>query len=332
MKLSEIETALDKLEHGWIRVKVPVPFPLRYVNAYLIPDADGWTLIDPGLRTPETEQVWEAVLKREGIAADRIKAVVLTHQHPDHIGLAGWFQERTGAPVYMSEAAWAYALRLWGPDRTFTAELQRLFLENGLPQSAAAGLEEHLESFVGRVSPLPDVAFIREGGTLDIGGMRWEIIDTPGHADGHLCFYQRESRLMFCGDHVLPGITPNVSLVPGCEPGVLARYLAALKKLSPYEVELALPGHRDPFRGLRSRIAEIQDHHARRLAEMTDMLKEPLTGYALCMRMFGSRVQDSLHNLRFAMSETLAHLEYLQKEGRIAAEMDAEGIMHFRRN
>jgi len=321
----------ERLENGWIRVRVPLPFPLKYVNAYLIPEEFGWTVVDPGLRTPESERLWLDVLDRCGIGAAGIRTIVLTHQHPDHIGLAGWFQERSRAPVYMSERAHAYAMRLWGPERTFTEELRALYRENGLPREMEDALADHLESFVGMVSPLPEPSYIRGGDVLAFGGSVWEAIDTPGHADGHLCFYRRDARLMLCGDQVLAGITPNISLVPGAEPGVLARYLDSLAALERYEVEAAYPGHRDPIRNMKARIGEIRAHHVRRLEAMEDMLAEPVAGFEICMRLFGDRVRGSMHNLRFAMSETLAHLEHLAAEGRASALRGHDGIVRWRR-
>ncbi|OUM96259.1 MAG: hydrolase [Thermobacillus sp. ZCTH02-B1] len=316
---------------GWIRVRVPLPFSLKYVNAYLVPERDGWTLVDPGLRTPEAERLWREVLERSGIGFREIRAIVLTHPHPDHIGLAGWFQERSRAPVYMSGRAHAYAMRLWGPERTFTDELPALYREHGLPREMEEALRDHLEGFVAMVSPLPEPVFIQGGDRLEVGGKGWEILDTPGHADGHLCFYLREERRLLCGDQVLNGITPNISLVPGGEPGVLARYLDSLASLEKLEVELALPGHRDPIRDMRGRIGEIREHHVRRLEAMEAMLETPLTAFEVCMQLFGGRVNGSMHHLRFAMSETLAHLEHLAREGRAASARGADDIVRWKR-
>jgi glyoxylase-like metal-dependent hydrolase (beta-lactamase superfamily II) len=321
----------ERLEEGWIRIRVPLPFPLKYVNAYLIPGEDGWTLVDPGLRTPESERLWQDVLERCGIGARDIRSIVLTHHHPDHIGLAGWFQDRTGASVRMSGKAFSYAMRLWGPGQTFSEELRMFFAENGLPRDMEEALAEHLESFIAMVSPLPEPAFIEGGETMELGGRAWEIIGTHGHADGHLCFWQRDTRKMLCGDQVLAGITPNISLLPGSEPGVLGRYLDSLALLETYETALAYPGHRDPIRDMKGRIGEIRAHHVRRLAIMEDMLAEPLTGYEVCMRVFGDRAQSGMHNLRFALSETLAHLEHLSLEGRIAAKRGRDGVVRWRR-
>jgi len=321
----------ERLAEGWIRVRVPLPFPLKYVNAYLIPERDGWTLVDPGLRTPESERLWRDVLARCGIAAADIRSIVVTHHHPDHVGLAGWFQELTGAPALMSRKAHAFATRLWGPGQTFSEEQIAFFLENGMPREKADELAEHLESFIAMVSPLPDPSFIEGGGTLEIGGRDWEILHTPGHADSHLCFLQRDLRVMLVGDQVLSGITPNISLLPGAAPGVLARFLDSLALLESVEIDLAYPGHRDPIRDMKGRIGEIRAHHVRRLGLMESMLDEPLPGYEVCMRLFGDRAQSSMHNLRFALSETLAHLEHLAMEGRIAAMRGRDGVVRWRR-
>jgi len=310
-------------EDGWIRVKVPLPFSLRYVNAYLIPGPEGYTLVDPGLRTADGEAAWEEAMREHGVAMRDIARIVLTHQHPDHYGLAGWFQEKTGAPVYMSERAHAYARRLWGENRTFAADLAGLYERHGMPQELLNTMEPHLESFVEKVEPQPAVTYVEGGGTIEFGGCEWETIDAAGHANGQLCFYQRDRRIMLCGDQVLPQITPNVSVVPGEPTDVLRRFLDSLAELARYEVRAAYPGHREPFADWTGRIAELTAHHARRLDQMSDMLARPMHAFDVCVMTFGERVASNAHNLRFAMSETLAHLEHLVLEGRAARIVDA---------
>jgi glyoxylase-like metal-dependent hydrolase (beta-lactamase superfamily II) len=317
------ESAATLHEDGWIRVKVPLPFSLRYVNAYLIPGEEGYTLVDPGLRTSVAEEVWMETLRRHGIAMQDITRIILTHQHPDHYGLAGWFQVRTSAPVYMSERSHAYARRLWGEGRTFAADLTALYARHGMPKALLDTMEPHLESFVDKVEPQPSVTYIRGGDTLAFGGGEWEMIPADGHASGQLCFYQAAKRIMLCGDQVLPDITPNVSVVPGEPTDVLRQFLDSLEQLSKYDVRMAFPGHRDPFADWRGRIAELTAHHVRRLDQMADLLVTPTTAYEVCTATFGQRIAGNAHNLRFAMSETLAHLEHLVLEGR-AVLMDKE--------
>jgi glyoxylase-like metal-dependent hydrolase (beta-lactamase superfamily II) len=302
---------------NWLQVKVPLPFSLKWVNSYLLPGRDGYTLIDPGLHTPEAAVGWQTTLPRLGIAMGDIARIVLTHQHPDHYGLAGWFQERTGAPVWMSRVAHDYALRLWGPERSFSAELPSFYAKHGMPQELVQEIGPHLESFVPKVSPQPVVSYLPEAGLIEMGGMEWETIATSGHAEGHLCFYQRDRKFMLCGDQVLPDITPNVSFVPGEDGDPLRSFLDSLDLLAEYDVGLAFPGHRNPFTDFSGRISEIIGHHERRLAQIGGWLgEEKLTAYELCIRLFGNRLGGNIHNLRFAMSETLAHLVLLVREGK----------------
>jgi glyoxylase-like metal-dependent hydrolase (beta-lactamase superfamily II) len=307
-------------QEGWLQVKVPVPFSLKWVNSYLIPEERGFTLIDPGLRTDEAIQVWEDVLQQQGLQWNAIKRIVLTHQHPDHYGLAGYVQERSGAPVFMTREAHAYALRLWGEKSDFSKQLLTLYAEHGMPAELREAIAENLETFVSMVSPQPEVTYFEAGSSMLLGGLSWLLIDAPGHARGQVCFYQKERQWMLCGDQVLPHITPNVSVVPGEDGDPLADFLNSLEELKSFEVKLAFPGHRDPFPDFGGRIIELQQHHVRRLDKMAAMLEEePRTAYGMCEALFGSRLSGNAHQLRFAMSETLAHLVHLERQARIAS-------------
>ncbi|RIX50501.1 MBL fold metallo-hydrolase [Paenibacillus nanensis] len=312
--------AIARLDRGWVQVKVPLPFSLRWVNSYIVPEADGFTVIDPGLGTAEAKALWEDVLAGLGIEWKAIKRVLLTHQHPDHYGLAGYVQQKSGCEVWMSRRAHAYARRLWGPGSDFPSALRELYLEHGMPGEVMDSIEANLDSFIARVLPEPQVTYMEAGETIRLGDLNWEMIDAPGHAFGQLCFYQRDIRWMICGDQVLPRITPNVSVVPGEEKDPLAAFLNSLETLKAYEVDYALPGHRDPFEAFRTRIDELIRHHDRRLKEMEELLaQEPQTAFDLCEKLFGARLRENPHNLRFAMSETLAHLYYLEQRGRVRA-------------
>ena len=305
-------------ERGWLQVRVPLPYSLKWVNAYLLPDVDSsdWTLIDPGLHTDAAEDVWRTVLSARGIAWDRIARIVLTHHHPDHYGLAGWFQARTGAPIWMSETAWRMVHRMWG-DENITADLLQAFRMHGLPASLAEGMKEHLLGFFERVSPQPtEVVRLRPGDNFQMAGISWAVIGGEGHAPGHLSFYDADSGRLICGDQVLPDISPNIGWLPSGDPDPLGSFLASLQNMRRLDVSCAYPGHRNPFKSFRERVAELIDHHDRRLDQLAELIGTGRnTSFEICERLFGERLRGNLHNLRFALSETIAHLVLLENRG-----------------
>ncbi|MGF7030167.1 glyoxylase-like metal-dependent hydrolase (beta-lactamase superfamily II) [Paenibacillus mucilaginosus] len=312
---------------GILQVKVPLPFPLRWVNAYLVPGEAGWTLIDPGLRTEAAEELWETVLADQGIGWRSIERIVLTHHHPDHYGLAGWFQERTGAPVFLSETGLRQVRLLWGEGQPMTGQLMELFRRHGLPEELDGPMRGHMDGFVPSVSPQPQVTAIRAGEPFRLGDALYETIETPGHAAGHIIFFRPETGIMFCGDHVLPQISPNVSYLPGgIDENPLASYLASLADIARCEVRLAFPGHREPFAHLARRAQELIAHHDERLKAMQALVGEGGTAYEVCRASFGDRL--TLHQLRFALAETLAHLIWLREAGRLR-ETEADGRVRY---
>ena len=311
-------------EHGIVRVKVPVPFPLRWVNGYILHDDEGYVIIDPGLHTESSIQAWGMVWEELQIAPQQINKIILTHHHPDHYGLAGWMQQRTGSEVYMSRTGHGLAQRMWSLHfgEWMTDALCRMFAAHGLPQDKQEKMREHLRSFYPLVSPHPEVRYLEEGEEWQAGSLHFQTISVSGHADQHLVFIDQERKLMFCGDHVLPRITPNISYLPDEDADALHAYLTDLDKLASYDVQIVFPGHRDPFTNLQARAEELRRHHVKRLLKMIDLVQSPANVYDVCLAMFGEGL--SIHQLRFAMSETLAHLVYLRRRGYV--HMDETGL------
>ena len=324
---------ITKLDNEWMLVRMPLPFSLKWVNSYIIPDSSGYTIIDPGLRTDEAIELWEQVLEHLNIQWHEIKKIIVTHQHPDHYGLAGFMQERSSAPVFMSSRAHQYARKLWGneAESDYNAALLALFAKHGMPQHLLQAIDENLSEFRPRVLPHPKVTYIQAGDTIAFGDRQWLLIDAPGHAFGQLCFYNEDEQIMFCGDQVLDRITPNVSIVPGEEQDPLHHFLMSLEQLKQYKVRLALPGHRDPIVNFAGRLEQLQQHHARRLDNMLDQLRQvSCTAFESCELFFGSHLRQNAHNLRFAMAETLAHLAYLEIRGKIVSESNDDQIIYYK--
>ncbi|EFM09244.1 beta-lactamase domain protein [Paenibacillus curdlanolyticus YK9] len=318
---------------NWLQVKVPLPFSLRYVNSYVLPEpTGGYTVVDPGLHTPEAVTAWEAVFRHAGIAFTDIVRIIVTHQHPDHYGLAGLFQERSGAQVWMTEASHRYAIRMWGEHRELGDKLTAQFSAHGMPAGLVEGIADNLDSFLASVSPQPTVTYMKPGEPIAFGGIAWQSIDAPGHALGQLLFYDPISQSILCGDQVMPDITPNVSLVPDELDDPLDAFMQSLEELSVLNVSRAFPGHRNPFTSFSERCLELKRHHAQRLDAIVELLEEPqrqlATGFELCELLFGTRHRENKHNLRFAMAETLAHLVHLVKRGRIA-QVERDGQLFF---
>jgi len=311
-----------------IQIQIPLPNALKWVNSYLVRGAQGYTLIDPGQHTADALETWRAALSELHITMQDVEQIVLTHHHPDHYGLAGWFQGQSGAPVYMTETAHAHAQMMWGKKQTATDAMDRLFADHGMDDSIRAEIREHFDSFIAYVSPQPEVTYIEQP-QLRLGDRNWQMIITNGHASGHACFYHEASREMICGDQVLPQISPNISYIPGSDLQPLQSFIESLKRLQAYDVTMAYPGHRHPFRHYQERIADLLTHHEERLHKFVELLTEPKTAYECCLAVFNAHL--TVHQLRFAMSETLAHLIELERRELVRTKKNTAGCIQYMR-
>ncbi|AOZ91947.1 MBL fold metallo-hydrolase [Paenibacillus crassostreae] len=301
-------------DHGIIQVKISMAYPLRWVNSYVLPSSAGISIIDPGPRNRTTEEEWTKVLKHLDFGFHDVNEIFVTHHHPDHFGLAGWFQSQADCHVYMSQRAFDESQYMWGTHSNINNQLMKWLGQHGLPEALSVQIEQHLFGFLPQVTPIPDITTVADGSFLTMGSLSWLAIESGGHAPGHLSLFQQELGLMMCGDAVLPRISPNISLIPGSDPDPLFTFMNSLHHLNTYKVNQAFPGHRDVFINYHERLDELLNHHEERLERIEKLLHpSPQTGYEICESLFGNRL--SIHQMRFAMCEVLAHLQELVRRG-----------------
>jgi glyoxylase-like metal-dependent hydrolase (beta-lactamase superfamily II) len=307
----EIQHISDDL----IRIPVPVPFPMKYVYCYVGKSNQGVTLIDAGFHYPPAQQAWREAFSLLQLQPDDVKAIYLTHYHPDHIGLAGWLQQWTGAPVFMHEVELERVNRVWSEGSDQAERIGEMCRQNGVPHALAGEIVENMKKLHLHVLPLPQLQPI--GSTeVDLTDDPWQVLVTPGHSDAHTCFYQPQTRHLLAGDHLLDKITPNISLWPGHHPNPLLAYMESLHQVAALDISLVLPAHGQPIRDAAARVNDILRHHESRLAKMHEIARIGRTAYEVASVVFADK-QLTAHQWRFAIAETLAHLEYLVAEGKL---------------
>lgn len=315
----------------WLRM--PLPFALDHINLWLLEDHDGWVIVDSGLDTDETKRHWGEVL---GHALDGkpVTRLVVTHFHPDHMGLAGWLTEKLGVPLWCTETEWLFARMLCLDDtEAFVANALDFYRRTGSDEATQSIFAGRGNLYRKRVSPVPH-RFHRlgDGTEMTIGGHRWRVIVSRGHAPEHACLYSEDLDILIAGDQVLPKISPNVSLWPQ-EPDAdpLALFLVSLEKIkrSVPASALVLPSHGLPFHGLHTRIDQLADHHEARLGEVEAACTDPRTCAEIVPVLFRRKLDA--HQIGFAIGETLAHLQYLVNKGRLRRAERVDGVYSYRR-
>jgi len=301
---------------------VPVPMPqssLRYVLVYLLEQPSGVTLIDAGWDTEEAWTALNAGLGKAGYEITDVRSVLVTHIHPDHYGLAGRVREASGAWIALHPADAAILPQRYMQMDGLLTTMRTHLLECGVPLEAMdsmRGASMPVRGYVNAV--LPDV-LLENGDRPEVPGWELTAVWTPGHSPGHLCFYDAERRLLMSGDHVLPRITPNISVHPQQTSNPLADFLDALDRVSGLEVEEVLPAHEYRFRNLARRIVQLREHHERRLSEVTAVLaSQPgATAWEITIQLTWSRPWSEIQfwMQRAALGETLAHLIVLESRG-----------------
>jgi len=308
---------MDELPGGIRRLTFPLPLGIRHVHCYLLPGDDGWTLVDTGLGLPDAEERWEPVLRELDAPIVRI---LVTHFHPDHAGGGEDAQALTAARALQGRHDYEQCVRVWG-SANWSERLVDYLRTHGLPEPVARELRHESRTFAPFIRFARDPEPLSEGDDVD----GWRVLELPGHADGHLCLLR--DGVLVAGDHLLGMITPTVGLYPESRPDPLDDYQASLRRTIELAPTLALPGHGDPVTDPVTRAHEILGHHVRRLDETAAALSaEPRNAYEVSLTLFGSNLDAS--GRRFALAETLAHLERLVREGRAARSGDVGNVSY----
>jgi glyoxylase-like metal-dependent hydrolase (beta-lactamase superfamily II) len=335
--------AVLELVPGISWVRMPLPFALNHINLWLIRDkyaggigpggpvTPGWSLVDCGVANESTQAAWESVFAT-GLQGLPLQRVLATHCHPDHVGLADWLCRRWDVPLWMSTGEYAFA-------RVMAAGLPGVDGSSALPHFQRHGLVDPvmLEKMQSRKNYYPSLvpavpsAYTRlqDGQEVVIGDGRWRVITGFGHSPEHVALYNDAARVLISGDMVLPRISTNVSVFaiePDANP--LQLYLDSLGKFAGLPDDtLVLPAHGKPFRGLHTRVRQLQEHHVERLAEVCDACAQWRSAADIVPLMF--RRELDAHQLSFALGEALAHLHKLWADGIVRRERGLDGIIRF---
>ncbi|GGK10845.1 MBL fold hydrolase [Deinococcus malanensis] len=299
-------------------LQVPIPYPMKTVTVLIdVPRGGPVTLVDTALNTPEARSVLEEGLAALGLHWPDIDRVIITHHHPDHYGLAGLIEERSGASIHMLDVEIGRGERYWHLWEEWLPGHLKHMRDHGLPGASLEGMGAEHRKGRDRVHPAGRVQPLREGQQVALAGLDWEVLWLPGHADGHLGLWQEEARLLIAGDAILPRISPNVGLYAYTRPNPLGDYLQTLGKLEALNPVRAVVGHHGPLMdGVQARARELRAHHHERL----DFIKAeaalaPRSAYDLSLAMFARDLNMS--GRRFALAETLAHAEHLRLLGQL---------------
>lgn len=331
---AELPASGEKIEvaPGVFWLRLALPFQLDHINLWLLRDGAGWTLVDTGFPNDATRAIWRQVL--DGLDGP-VKRLIVTHFHPDHLGLASWLMEQTGAPLWMTAGEFLTAHVVWhevgGHGARFMVEQ---FRQHGLDGERLAKFAQRGSGYRQVVPALPDYYHrLKAGDTATVDGKNWQILIGHGHSPEHMALYCAELDVLISGDMLLPKISTNISVFAATpDADALRWYLDSLDELAQGipEKTLVLPSHGLPFVGVQARVAALQAHHVARLQALENSCEEVPKSAADSLDVLFQRTLDT-HQTMFAMGEAIAHLNYLEQAGRLSRSIDADGVIRFLR-
>jgi glyoxylase-like metal-dependent hydrolase (beta-lactamase superfamily II) len=328
------QTDYKEILPGLHQLKVPIPNnPLGYVLPYLIEDEHGYVMFDSGWNAPEAYGALMSQLMALGVSLKQLKKVIYTHVHPDHYGLAGRLKQDCDAEMVLGAPERGFIESRYSHPGQLLDRMAVFLRQNGVPVGAEPDMAQ-ASMFVRQFVSVAQPDSVLEGGeTIRIGRFEFEVVWTPGHSPGHMCFYDRKRRIILTGDHVLPTISPNISFHPEQSGNPLGQYLHSLGKIRDFEVDDVLPAHEYEFKDLKGRVDGLIHHHEERLEEMlTGMGDRACTAHevaGLTTWVTGKFENFNPWMQRAAIGETLSHLEYAVGENMMRRD-ETDGVNYYR--
>ena len=323
-----------EVAEGVLWMRLPLPMALDHVNVWALDEGDGWCLVDTGLDTRKSRAIWEALLAGP-LAGRPVRRVLVTHHHPDHVGLAGWLQAARGAELLATRTAWLFARMLTLDEQPRpTGETLAFWRAAGMaPEIYERRKAERPFNFADVVAPLP-LGFrrIAEGQTIVLGGRRWHVRIGNGHAPEHATLWAEDDTLVIGGDQLLSTISPNIGVYatePEADP--LAEWLESCQRLAPHarEGQLVLPGHKRPFTGLPVRMRQLIENHHGALERLLDHLERPRSAADCFEALFRRPIGEGEYGL--ALVEAVAHVNHLWHAGRVRRIAGEAGVWLWQR-
>ena len=315
----------------WVRMRLP--FQLNHINLWLLEDGVGWTIVDTGIRDEPTAEMWKQLFVGP-MQSRPVKRVIVTHLHPDHVGMAGWLVRRFEVELWMSRTDYLLCRNLvadTGQDAP--REGVQFYRAAGLPNEALEAYRTRFGGFGCGVYALPNsYRRMQDGDEITIGDRHWRVVVGRGHAPEHVCLWSEPDGLFISGDQILPRISSNVSVFPTePEANPLQEWLdscALLKRLLPTDV-LVMPSHNEPFRGAHLRLEELIGEHESNLKKVAALCEEPKRAVDCFEVLFRSRITEG--NTIMATGESVAHLNCLRARGTLDRRFDSDGVAWYGR-
>ncbi len=326
----------DEIVPGLYRLLLPGPSTsLGSVNAYAVVDSDGIRLIDCGWNTPAAYAALVCEVEALGAQVSDIRAILVTHNHPDHIGLAEHLVAESGARLLLHQREAAFLGASVEDRQGFLADTQTWLRTNGMPQEELETIASGVRRMAFRPPACRPDTLLEGGEVLPWNGFHFVVIWTPGHAPGLVCLYEPRSQLLIASDHVLERISPFIGLHTRNFGDPLGAYLRSLQRVRALPAKRVLPGHGEPFSDLAGRVDALMQHHTLRLQEIVSVLAaEEQTAYLIASRLSWRGSEHSWQQLPpfdrlAATSEALAHLEYLASQGQVIKQVRS-GTLFYR--